>query len=221
MAQMIDRLPTGIDSLDRLLDGGIPSGSLVKLAAPPNSQAEMLIHEMVTARRTIYLTTMRPAPTVRDSLQRAGVATEGVAVKEFGPASSTKAAGESPSMFQEAVALIDEIPEGTNVVVDPVDVFEWAGTDDYLDFLNEFSAVLTRTNSIGVLHCLDGQAVPDHRDVTDYVADIAFQLSAEVTDDGIDTRLSVPKFRGRSAPQETVKLDLSGGITVDLSRNIA
>ncbi|MGM0398026.1 MAG: RAD55 family ATPase [Halobacteriota archaeon] len=221
MTSTIDRLPTGIDSLDRLLDGGIPRGSLVKLAAPPNSQAEMLIHEMVAARPTVYLTTMRPAPTVRDSLERAGVPPDGVAVKEFGPASSAQSAAGTPSMFREAMALIDDIPPETTVVVDPVDVFEWAATDDYLAFLNEFSGVLTRTNSIGVLHCLDGQAVPDHRDVTDYVADIAFQLSADVTDDGIDTRLSVPKFRGRSAPQETVKLDLSGGITVDLSRNIA
>ncbi|UWG46971.1 RecA-superfamily ATPase implicated in signal transduction, inactivated [Halanaeroarchaeum sp. HSR-CO] len=221
MTSMIDRLPTGIDSLDRLLDGGIPRGSLVKLAAPPNSQAEILIHEMVAARPTVYLTTMRPAPAVRDSLDRAGVPPDGVAVKEFGPASSAQAAAGAPSMLREAIALIDEIPPETTVVVDPVDVFEWAETDDYLGFLNDLSGVLTRTNSIGVLHCLDGQAVPDHRDVTDYVADIAFQLSADVTDDGIDTRLSVPKFRGRSAPQETVKLDLSGGITVDLSRNIA
>lgn len=218
---MIDRLPTGIDSLDRLLDGGIPSGSMVKLAAPPTSQVEMLIHEMVSARRTVYLTTMRPADTVRKSLELAGVPTGGVAVKEFGPATATQAEAEAESLLQDALDVIAEIPPKTNVVVDPVDVFEWAETGDYVAFLNEFAAVLARTNGVGVLHCLDGRAVSDNRDVTDYVADVVFQLSTDVTDDGIDTRLSVPKFRGRSAPQETVKLDLSGGITVDLSRNIA
>lgn len=218
---MIERLPTGIDSLDRLLDGGIPSGSLVKLAAPPNSQAEMLLQEMVTARRTVYLTTLRPASTVEDSLEVAGVPTTGVAVRELGRASAADGKADPQAMMEDALDLIGDIPPETNVVVDPVDVFEWAGTDDYLAFLNQFATVLSRTDSIGVVHCLDGHDIPDHRDVTDYVSDIAFHLSTEVSDDGIDTRLSVPKFRGRSAPQETVKLDLNGGITVDLSRNIA
>lgn len=217
----MDRLPTGIDSLDRLLEGGIPRGSLVTFAAPPNSQAEMLVHELAAVRPTVYLTTIRPAAAVRDSLERADVSLETIGVRAIGPASLAEGERSGRTMLDEARAAIDGLPSEATVIVDPVDAFEWTGTEAYLHFLNDLRAALARSGGVGFLHCLDGRRVSDQRDLTDYVSDVAFQLSTTINEDGIDSRLAVPKFRGQRAFQETVKLDLSEDVTVDMSRNIA
>ena len=62
---MTGRLSTGIDILDRQLDGGIPPGSIVLLAADPASQSELFPYELTAARATTYLTTIRSAPAVQ------------------------------------------------------------------------------------------------------------------------------------------------------------
>jgi hypothetical protein len=181
----------------------------------------MLVHELIATRQTLYLTTMRHAEAVRSSLERAGVSLDSVAVRAVGPASRSRTSRDGTAMLEAATAIVSNVPQETNVIVDPVDVLERTGDRPYLTFLNNLRAILDRTDSVGVLHCLSGRSIPDQRDVTDHVADVSFRLSNEVTDDGIETRLVVPKFRGQRAVQETVKLDLSETVTVDMSRNIA
>ena len=43
---MAGRLKTGIDVLDRKLNGGLPAGCIVALTASPSSQAELLLYEL-------------------------------------------------------------------------------------------------------------------------------------------------------------------------------
>ena len=52
---MVERLRTGIEVLDRKLDGGIPAGSIVALTADPASQAELFLYELTATRGTLYL----------------------------------------------------------------------------------------------------------------------------------------------------------------------
>jgi len=47
------RLSTGVDILDRQLDGGIPPGSIVLLAADPASQSELFLYELAGVRATL------------------------------------------------------------------------------------------------------------------------------------------------------------------------
>ena len=51
---MAERLRTGIDVLDRKLDGGLPAGSIVVLNATPASQAELFLYELTATRGTLY-----------------------------------------------------------------------------------------------------------------------------------------------------------------------
>ena len=66
---MTDRLRTGIDVLDRKLDGGIPAGSMVTLSAPPSSQAELFLYELTATRGTLWLSLNRTAEAVTDSVE--------------------------------------------------------------------------------------------------------------------------------------------------------
>lgn len=58
---MADRVATGIDVLDRKLDGGLPPGTIVAYTVRPASQSELLFYELTAARRTLYLSTQRSA----------------------------------------------------------------------------------------------------------------------------------------------------------------
>jgi hypothetical protein len=53
------------------------------------------------------------------------------------------------------------------------------------------------------------------------MADVVFDLSTDFEGSEVENRLAVPKFRGGTALDETIKLKLAEGVTVDTSRDIA
>jgi KaiC/GvpD/RAD55 family RecA-like ATPase len=205
------RLSTGIDVLDRKLDGGIPTGSVVALSAPPASQAELLLYEFTSARPTLYLSTDRDETAVTESLERATGPTGSPDVRHV--------PGDAP--LDRSQRLFRRLPEDSNLVVDTVDLLERQETSRYRNFLNDLQNHLTNTESVAILHCLDGRSVPDARDVTEHVADVVFQLHTEYSGDTVETRLAVPKFRGGRALPETIKLELAESDSNDTSRDIA
>jgi KaiC/GvpD/RAD55 family RecA-like ATPase len=205
------RVSTGVDVLDRKLDGGIPTGSMVALSAPPASQAELLLYEFTSARRTLYLTADRDEAAVVEALENV----PGLA----GTPDVRRVAGDAP--LDHSRRLFRRLPEDANLVVDPVDVLEKTDEDRYRNFLNDLQNHLHNTDGVAALHCLDGRAVPDTRDVTEHVADVIFQLHTEYSGDTVETRLAVPKFRGGRALSETIKLELADTVRIDTSRDIA
>lgn len=208
---MARRLSTGIDVLDRKLDGGLPSGSLVALSAPPASQAELLLYEFSSARQTLYLTTDRDEVAVRAGFERAPGRTETPDVRRV----------PSDTPLDQCQRLFRRLPEKSNLVVDPIDLLETQSESRYRNFLNDLQNHLHNTGSVAVLHCLDGRSVPDARDLTEHVSDVVFQLHTEYSSDSVETRLAVPKFRGGRALGETIKLELGESVSIDTSRDIA
>jgi hypothetical protein len=87
--------------------------------------------------------------------------------------------------------------------------------------MNELQNHIYNTGSLALLHCLDGNDVPELRDTTHHMADIVFDLDTGVKGDRIENRLSIPKFRGGVAPNEVIKLELSEEVAIDTSRDIA
>ena len=77
------------------------------------------------------------------------------------------------------------------------------------------------TESVAVLHCLDGRSVPALRDTTTHMADVVLRLTATTAGTAVETRLAVPKFRGGRALTETLKLRLTDRVEIDTSRDIA
>lgn len=206
------RLPTGIGVLDRKLDGGLPAGSVVAFTSPPASQGELLLYELTAARPTLYISTDRSEEAVRDGL-RTTMARTGDPTVRFVP---------NDAPLQHAQRLVTMLPEGSNLIVDPVDVLEEeAGASNFRNFLNEVQTHMRNTDSIAVLHCLKGRDRSPVRDTTEHMADVVFELQTKVKGDKVENRLAVLKFRGGRALGDTIKLELGERVTIDTSRDIA
>ncbi|WP_121821492.1 RAD55 family ATPase [Halostella salina] len=208
---MAGRLQTGIDVLDRKLNGGVPAGNIIALTASPASQAELLLYELTAARGTLYLTTHRSDQAVQDAIDATNTGTGSPTVRDVG--------GSEP--LDEANRLIRALPEGANLIIDPVDPLERRERPRYRTFLNELQTHMVNTGSIAILHCLDGQDPPQNRDATEHMADVVFDLETRVEGTDMVNRLAVPKFRGGQALSETIKLELTEEVAIDTSRDIA
>ena len=209
---MSARLPTGIEVLDRKLEGGIPAGSIVTLTADPASQAELLLYELTATRGTLYLSTGRSDQAVQDGLERSPSNTGNPTVRHVG------ADGEP---LDQAQQLIRALPESANLIVDPADVLEKRDAERYRNFLNELQTQMVNTGGLAFLHCLDGRDPPNNRDISEYMADVVFDLQTELNGEEIENRLLVPKFRGGGALTEAIKLELTEAVAIDTSRDIA
>lgn len=208
---MADRVATGIDVLDRKLDGGLPPGTIVAYVAHPASQSELLLYELTAARRTLYLTTQRSAEAVSHAMERMATPVGTPRIRRVG--------GDEP--LAEAGELVGALPADANLVVDTMDVIERTDRAEYTAFLNRLKGHLVETGSIAVLHCLKGESRPSTRETTLHVADAVFDLQSAVGATELETHLTIPKFRGGSAPTENIKLELSERVSIDTSRDIA
>ncbi len=210
---MSRRLSTGIDVLDRQLDGGLPAGSIVLFSAPPASQSELFLYEFTAVRPTLYLTTIRSDQAVQDALDRTRLQTR------VGTPTIREIGADSP--LDQANKLISALSTESTLIVDTVDQLERQDPGRYQYFLNQLQTQLQNTGSIAVLHAMNGRSVPAGRDVSEHMADVVFELQTTVHGTEITNRLSMPKFRGGRALDETIKLKLSTGVSIDTSRDIA
>lgn len=208
---MTERLPTGVDVLDRKLDGGIPAGSTVALCAEPASQSELLLHELTATRGTLYITLGRTEEAVADSIANSSTRTGDPTIRHV--------SGDAP--IDNAAKLVSALPEASNLIVDPADVLERESHDRYRNFLNEIQNHIHNTSGLAVLLCLAGTHVPQGRDTTRHMADVVFDLETRVGGDTVENRLTVPKFRGGRALTDVVKLELADTVSIDTSRDIA
>ncbi|MFU8868573.1 RAD55 family ATPase [Natronococcus sp.] len=206
---MADRLRTGIDALDRKLEGGLPRGALVAYTADPASQSERLLYELTAARETRYLSTERSVRAVRSALEVAP-ATVGEPAIERLPTDG----------LEDASRAVADLGEERLLIVDTVDRLERTDPDTYVAFLNELKERLLETDGVAVLHCLRGTE-SETRSRTLHAADAVFELRTDRVGGRLETALSVPKFRYGGQPAEAITLELTGEVTIDTSRDIA
>lgn len=208
---MSGRLSTGVDALDDRLDGGIPTGSIVALSAAPASQSELFLATLTTTARTLYLTTERSESAVGTFLDRSSA----------DPANCTVEKVDPKSPFEHVYHRGQSLPAGGMLVVDPMNPLEETDSERFWDFLNALQDQVVQRDSVALLHCIDGRRVPDHRDRTEYMADVVLELVTEFDGDSLENRLVVPKFRGGVSTKRALKLDLRREVSVDTSRDIA
>ncbi|WP_049927091.1 RAD55 family ATPase [Halopiger goleimassiliensis] len=208
---MDGRLETGIEVLDRKLDGGVPPGYVIAFTADPASQSELLLYELTAIRGTLYLSTERTDDVIREAIDRSP--------SDVGNPTVRHVADENP--LEEATRLIEALPDGANLIIDTMDVLERTDTEAYVSFLNDLKARMLETGSIAVLHCLKGSDEPPNRTRTHHAADAVFDLETAVTGTDLQNMLAIPKFRDGGQPTETIKLELTEEVAIDTSRDIA
>lgn len=212
---MAELLRTGVEVLDRKLDGGIPAGSTVALCADPASQAELFLYELTATRGTLYLSLNRTESAVAAGIKRTHTRTGDPTIRDI--------TGDAP--IENAAKLVTALPDSSNLIVDPIDVLELDADGDpprFHNFMNTLQTHITNTGSLAILHCLDnGGNVPELRAHTEHMVDIVFDLETERKGDQIENRLSIPKFRGGRALTDVVKLELADEVAIDTSRDIA
>lgn len=209
---MTSRLTTGIEALDRELDGGIPPGTLVAVYAPAISQAELILQRVVEERNTLYVTLEREKPDVKKHFESELLNSNQLVIRHPGldsPLDNTRDA-------------LRQVTNQANIIIDTTEMLEdFDEQPRYINFLNELTTQLENTESIAVVHCIKGDNEPVQRDTTLQMADIVLDLSVDTTGDRIENKLSVPKFRGGAALKNNIKLELRDEVRVDTSRDIA
>jgi len=210
--QNTDRLETGIDVLDEKLGGGIVPGYIVAFTGNPASQSEQFLAEITTERPTLYVTTVRSAASVRETLP---------------DQHRTVVVDLADRDLAHVLELVSAVPHRAHVVVDHVGPLEplgprsqpWHSGPSYSEFLSELRERLGDQAGVGYLHCLDGAGTPAERAATYHLADAVFELTTRREGDEITHSLTVPKYRGGSL-DDVIRLDVSDGVEVDFSRNI-
>ena len=212
-----NRLSTGIEPLDRQLEGGIPPGRLVTFVAPPDTQSELLIKELATQRNTLYLSTIRPRweieEELRDHIQRN---------HEAGDARDARIEQlPTDARLETARTYIDDLDNRSLLIVNAANELETEAEHRYAEFLNAVKEALWDTASIGLFYQIKDEQSPPGRTITLRRSDLVWELHKSMKNTGIDNFLEVSKFRGGSALGDPLKLKLTDEVEIDTSRDIA
>lgn len=197
-----DRLRTGIDGLDRLLDGGVPPGGMVALEATPASQAELLLYNLTATRGTLYLTSERSVDAVRDAMEISPVEVGRSTIREL----------DSDAPLGTATSLIENLPDGANLIIDAVDPLELSDRADYVAFLNDVRDRTATAAGLTVLHCLDPAPESGHRELTEQFADAVVEFCPD--QDGGRPGLALEKFRAEQCPDRYELVSLSEAVPI-------
>ncbi|WP_254862886.1 RAD55 family ATPase [Halovivax gelatinilyticus] len=208
---MAGRLKTGVDVLDRKLDGGLPPGCTVAYTASPASQSELLLYQLTAARGTLYISTERSDDAIRHSIESTQARVGSPTIRHI--------TGDDP--IEDAHRLVSALPDGANLIIDTMDVIERTDVDAYRTFLSDLKTQMLETGSIAVLHCLESDQVPRNRSTTLHMVDAVFNLETNIGATELENFLTIPKFRAGGAPTERIKLELANEVEIDTSRDIA
>lgn len=204
------RFSTGLPFLDRRIDGGLAAGCLLALTAPPQSQSELLLRQLIQTRRTVYVSLIRPATEVEMWASTGGKTAPDLTVIDATP----------QSVLDESDPLEELLVPECFVVIDRANGLEQVERAEYLAFLDRLKATLTDTDSVGVLHCTHRDPTPPRRGLTLDRADQVWQLELLPLSREIKNRLLVTKARYGRALREPIDILLTDRVQVDTSRRI-
>ena len=205
---VMTRRSTGNIELDRNLNGGIPTGSLVVIRTDPSTQGEVILKQLTQQHSTLYLSTLRTEPDIENWLDTP----PGQARVEY-------TAMDTP--IEKVKENIGMVNEQVNIILDPINPLENEDYSKYVTMLQSFKTHLENTDSIGIVHMLKNGDGPDHRSNTLAMADMVWDLDQELKGEELETRLKVTKCRSGVLPDKVSKVDLRDRVIIDTSRDIA
>lgn len=230
--------PTGIPTVDRRLNGGLHSGDILSIVAPPATQSQTLMYQLMKQRPTVYVTTLRSASSIERDMEMRGSRDLTYQVEAIGSTISmdnellrdltgsrayktNSAVKEDP--LDDLYDILESIDETCNVIVDPTNPLERGNDRDaYVEVLKKLSVSMQENDGIGVLHCSTLEEAPPFREETLMVSDVVWEFDVvETTKSDVEYQMRVPKNRGGNVVLEVLSLEIGKNqVTVDDSRAI-
>lgn len=230
-------MSTGVPALDRRLDGGLHPGDVLAVVAPPATQSQTLLYQLMQERPTVYITTLRSGESIERDIDAVGGETV-CHVKEIGNGASMEhelvaeltgsrtysantAVKNDP--LDELYEIIEQIDREANVIIDPTNKLERQGDREaYVEVLKKLSAKMQETGGVGIFHCVTMDDPPALRNQTLMFADVVWELDiVSKTKDEVEYQLRIPKNRAGKAILEVLSLEMGHqNVHVDDSRTI-
>ncbi|WP_445476010.1 RAD55 family ATPase [Methanococcoides methylutens] len=231
-------VPTGIYVLDRTLGGGLPLNSMVYFSADPRSMSEVFFYEFTQSRKTYYFTTGRRPKYVRRDITNQNLDPSDIIFVDIyseyyftsmGDMVDNLGNGHIDSKIIEyaeynlRTILNDSHGEEINIIFDNFSFFMNLNVNPGLlkRLINLLYETTKETNSMTYLYALKGSQDDRAENEIINASDVIFDVDVEKHPDKILRRLSIPKIRGMAPNVDVIKFNVSEGINIDTSRDIA
>lgn len=231
---------TGIDMLDRSLDGGLPAGSVVYLSVDPHSMAEAFLYQFSSIRKTYYFATSRRPVHIAQNITDMTFDTESVTFVDVFSQYYLDAYGEQAENVGDVLKdreVLDfterqlkqirdthkDSDNEVNIVFDNFSFYLHLGVPParLLRLANLAYEVSKQTKALTYLFALRGTHPESVENDVMNVSDAIFHIESERVGEKITHKLSIPKIRGRPSSTGVLRFKVQDGIRIDTSRDIA
>lgn len=229
----VGRLPTGVDILDRSLQGGLPKGSLVYFSANPKSMPEVFLFELTTPRKTYYITTHKNPRYIRSHMRELDFETTRIEFFDLHAEYYHRILRETPDPGQASTRLVRYLNDWLDVLKKRneknftiiFDSFSFLvalgiGNNGIKPILDKIYDIINDGDSICYLMMVKGVHDESTENRLQYWCDVIFDVDLERKGDKIINKLTLPKIRGMSPVTEYIKFKVTDRIAIDTSRDI-
>jgi archaellum biogenesis ATPase FlaH len=227
-------LSTGVDILDRNLNGGLPSGALVYFSANPKSVPEVFLYELSTPRKTYYITTHKNPRYIKRNMKELDfdpLGIEFVNLHEEYYHKILSGTADRPAAAKKLVhymndwldCLKNDNDDNFTIIFDNFSFLVDLGidTDSLKHMLDKVYDIISEGNGICYLMMVKGMHHESVENHIQYWCDVIFDIDLECKGDKIINKLTLPKIRGMNPITEYIKFKVTDRITIDTSRDIA
>lgn len=228
------RLPTGVDILDRNLNGGLPLGSLVYFSASPKSTPEVFLYELSTPRKTYYITTHKNSRYITRNMKELEFDIDNIEFVDLHDVYYHKILSTAADRHARSVMIykyiddwLDHLKEQneTNFTI-IFDTFSFllelgVDIDSTKHLLDKIYNIINDGDSICYLMMIKGMHQESLENQLQYWCDVIFDIDLERKGDKIINKLTLPKIRGMDPVTDYIKFKVTDRISIDTSRDIA
>ncbi|UZE92664.1 MAG: hypothetical protein IB616_02345 [Methanosarcinales archaeon] len=229
--KVVKRKSTGIEMLDRYLNGGLPGGSVVLFSTDPKSMSEVFLYHFATAQKSHYFATDRDPKYIKQNIIDFGFNIDNTTfVDVYGKyrkkgSSSSNNTGDKAIIkhFSDELEKLRKYKDFTCVI----DTFSFfleldSSYGRMKELVNQVYDITKETDSVSYLYILKGVHDPKVVNSISNTCDIIFDIESERVGDKVTNKLLIPKIRGVfPAPTQLIKYQIRDDIQIDTSMYLA